>query len=56
MENPLDLINKVLQEVSAELKARNVEMETQDLIEEIAFLEWVKAMENEYSAYSYCEE
>lgn len=56
MNSTLDLINKVLQQVSEELRAQQVNLETQELIEEIAFLEWVKAMENEYSAYSHCEE
>lgn len=49
-------INIILQQVAQELKARQIEIDTEELMQEIAFLEWVKAMENQYSAYSYCEE
>ena len=56
MKSDLELINKILQQVSEELKARNVEVDTEALMEEIEFLQWVRAMEDEYSAYSYCEE
>lgn len=52
----LDNINIILQQVAQELKSRQIEIDTENLMQEIAFLEWVKAMENEYSAYSYCEE
>lgn len=51
-----DNINILLQQVAQELKSRQIEIDTEHLMHEIAFLEWVKAMENEYSAYSYCEE
>ena len=51
-----DNINILLQQVAQELKSRQIEIDTENLMQEIAFLEWVKAMENEYSAYSYCEE
>jgi len=51
-----DNINILLQQVAQELKSRQIEIDTEHLMQEIAFLEWVKAMENEYSAYSYCEE
>ena len=56
MENNLELINTLLQQISEELKARNVEIESEALMQEIEFLQWVRAMEDEYSAYSYCEE
>lgn len=56
MQTDLELINKILQQVSEELWAQRVSIETDKLIEEISFLQWVKHMENEYSAYSYCEE
>lgn len=52
----LERINILLQEVADQLKARQVEIDTEQLMQEISFLTWVKEMENVYSAYSYFEE
>ncbi len=52
----LENINILLQEVADQLKARQVEIDTEQLMQEISFLTWVQEMETVYSAYSYCEE
>lgn len=52
----LERINILLQEVAEQLRARQVEIDNEALLQEIAFLTWVNEMENMHSAYSYCEE
>lgn len=52
----IEHINILLQEVADQLKARQVEIDTEQLMQEIAFLTWVGEMEKLHGAYSYCEE
>lgn len=52
----LERINILLQEVADQLKARQLEIDTEQLMQEISFLTWVSEMEKLHGAYSYSEE